>query len=102
MSGHHEKARRHTTVGNRDPRQSWRRHGSRHTRHDLEGNASVPERNGLFRTAAEDEWIAALQSNDTFSLAGGADHQAVDRVLPDARASGTFADAEALRFRQRA
>src|SRR3954466_3125152 len=102
MSGHHEKARRHTTVGNGDAREFRGRNGRRHTRNDLEGNASVPERNRLFGTAAEDEWIAALQANHTLPLASGADHQAVDRLLADARAPGTLADAEALRFRERA
>src|SRR4051812_15774985 len=34
------------------------------------------------------------------TLACGADHQAMDRLLADARAPGTLADAEALRFRE--
>src|SRR5258705_8151877 len=65
--------------------------------HHLERDAGHRERERFLGAAAEHERIAALEAYHALALASGADHQPVDRILPDALAPRALADAEALR-----
>ena len=64
------------------------------------GMPAMRQRQRFFGAAAEHERVAALQPHDALALPRGADHQPIDRLLPDAGAAGALADAEALRLRQ--
>src|SRR5207237_1688068 len=54
----------------------------------------------FLRTTAEDERVASLQPHDALPATSGADHQPMNRLLPDALAAGALAHAEALRLRK--
>jgi len=79
-------------MGERDPRVSRHRNGRAHSRHDLEGDAGIGQRFGLFAAATEYKRIAALQTDDIMAEASLRDENAVDLFLRDVVSPGALAD----------
>ncbi len=99
VTGDHQERGREPAMRDGDPREHRRGNRAGDPGNDLAGNAGRGERERLFPAAAEDERIAALETHDSPATARLADHQPVDRVLPDRRTSGALAHEEPLRAR---
>ena len=69
--------------------------GARREPHSL-----FSERQCLLPSPTQEERIAALQPHDALAAARGADHQPMDRLLPDRLATSAFAHEEPLRPRR--
>jgi hypothetical protein len=50
----------------------------------------------FFRTATKHERVATLEAHDSLTLPCRTNHQAIDRLLPDAGAPGPLSDAKTL------
>src|ERR1700741_5560315 len=87
-------------MRHRNSRDPGCRHRGGHTGHDLDGDSRSREHEHLFRAPAEYEGVPALEAHHTLALPRRADHQSIDRVLLDARASRSLADAKTLRPRE--
>ena len=73
--------------------------GRGHAGHDLERNAGVGQRFGLFAAAAEDERIAALEAHDGEAAARALDQHGADLVLGEGVGGFLLADVEAFGVR---
>jgi hypothetical protein len=94
---HHGEAGSDSAVGKRDARVRRNRGRRGHSGHDLERDSSVGAGKRLFSAAAEDERIAALQTNDDRTGSRVGDEQRVDLLLLERRRSGLLAGVDALR-----
>ena len=99
VTGDHQERGREPAMRDGDPREHRRGNRAGDPGNDLAGNAGRGKRERLFPAATEDERIAALQTDDSTAAARLADHQPVDRVLPNRRTSGALAHEEPLRAR---
>ena len=97
MTRHHDERRSEPPMGDGNTRQQRRRDRAGDAGHDLTGNARCGKRECLFAATAEYKRIAALQSHDAVSAPRFANHQPVDRILPDRRTPSAFADEESSR-----
>ncbi len=66
---------------------------------DLEGEFLAGERLGFLAAAAEDEGIAALETDDALAGAGFLDEEGVDFVLGEGVGAGFFAGVDDLGWR---
>ena len=94
-----EERGREPAMRDGDSREQRRGNRAGDAGNDLAGNAGRGERQRLFPAASEDERIAALEPDDAMAAARLANHQPVDRVLPNRRTSGALADEEPPRAR---
>src|SRR5512132_3871225 len=62
----------------------------------LEWNTRDGQRKRLLGTTAEHKRVPTLEPNDTLACARGANHQPMNRLLPNAFPSRTFSNAKAL------
>ena len=87
--------RRDAAMGHRDARE--RRGGDRRADagDHLERDPRRAQREPFLAAAAEDERVAALETDDALSAPRGADHQRMDGLLAHARPSGALADGKA-------
>src|SRR6185503_21148050 len=73
---------------------------ARDARYDFTGNAGSGQRERFLSAPPEDKRIATLQSHDAVAAARFANHQSIDRILPDGGAAGAFSDEEPSRLRR--
>ena len=79
------------------PASFWSGNRGRHPWHDLDRNAGTGQHEHLFRTPSKHERVSALEAHDVLALPRRTNHQAIDRLLLDAGAPGSFPDTETLR-----
>ena len=59
----------------------WPRHCRGYAGNDLARNAGRGQRQRFFATAAEYEWVAALEADHAFAAQRTANHDSLDRLL---------------------